>query len=110
MRESYIFHIRFFFNKFYKSKNISELILRAGEWDSKSRSEVFPHQDRFVSKIVKHKKYHAGSLANDITLIFLTTPFTLRDNVGTICLPPQDFKFGSELCFASGWGNEVFGK
>lgn len=89
---------------------MSELILRAGEWDSKSRSEVYPHQDRLVSKIVRHSKFHAGSLANDIALIILTKPFTLRENVGTICLPPQDFKFSRETCYASGWGSEIFGK
>lgn len=85
-------------------------MLRAGEWDSQSRSEIYPHQDRYVSKVIKHDYFNATSLVNNIALIFLDKPFILRDNVGTVCLPSQDFNYKNETCYASGWGKDVFGK
>lgn len=85
-------------------------MIRAGEWDTQTENELFPFQDASVSKVVKHEKYYGGAVHNDIALIFLTEPFTLADNVGTVCLPPRDFQFYREKCYVSGWGKDVFGK
>ncbi|XP_050425771.1 phenoloxidase-activating factor 2-like isoform X2 [Adelges cooleyi] len=91
-------------------KDQAKLVIRAGEWDSQTENELFPHQDGRVLKIVQHEKYYGGALYNDVALIFLKDPFMLKENVGTICLPSQDFYFQTERCFASGWGKDVFGK
>lgn len=85
-------------------------MLRAGEWDSQSRSEIYPHQDRHISKVIKHDHFVARTVENNIALIFLNEPFTLRENIGTICLPPQDYNFNGDKCYASGWGKDIFGK
>jgi len=61
-------------------------------------------------KIIKHEQYYGGALYNDVALIIVTQPFLLRENVGTLCLPSQNYVFSKERCHASGWGKNIFGK
>lgn len=85
--------------------------IRAGEWDTQTTKELFPHQDRYVETIVIHNKYYAGALFNDIAILFLKTPFNLTETINTLCLSQQDLIVPSGTkCFASGWGRDVFGK
>lgn len=85
-------------------KNISELMVRAGEWDTQTINEPYPHQDRSVVDISIHENYKRGSHFNNIALLFLDRPVDLAENVNTACLPPQDFLFDHQRCFATGWG------
>lgn len=85
-------------------------MIRVGDWDLKTHNELFHHQNGHVSSIIKHEDYFSGTLINDVALIILTRPFILQDNVGTICLPPQNYEFTRENCYASGWGKNAFGK
>lgn len=55
-----------------------------------------------------HEKYHRGSLFNDIALLLLTEPVTIAENLNTICLPPPNFVFDYNTCFASGWDKDLF--
>ncbi|XP_025207828.1 phenoloxidase-activating factor 2 [Melanaphis sacchari] len=91
-------------------KDPNDLIIRAGEWDSQTENELLPSQDGQVLKIIKHEKYYGGALYNDVALIIVTQPFLLRENVGTLCLPNQNYVFSKERCYASGWGKNIFGK
>lgn len=85
--------------------------IRAGEWDTQTNKELYPHQDREVEHIVIHPKYYAGALFNDIAILFLKSPVHLAENVNTICLPPHGTVPPSKTeCIASGWGKDVFGK
>lgn len=84
-----------------------ELAIRAGEWNTKTRSEPLPHQDRPVKEIVIHPHFHAGTLRNDIALLFLLEPVTLADNVGTVCIPTSRIPL-ENTCIASGWGKDAF--
>lgn len=86
------------------------LKIRAGEWDTQTRDELFPHQDRGVSEIIIHENYYKGGLFNDIALLLLREPVELSEIVNTACLPPQDHSFDGTRCFASGWGKDVWGK
>lgn len=86
------------------------LKIRAGEWDTQTKNEIWPHQDRDVKSFVIHEQYYKGALFNDIALLFLESPVELAENVQTVCLPPQDAAFDHTRCFASGWGKDVFGK
>lgn len=86
------------------------LKIRAGEWDTQTKDEIFPHQDRNVAEVVIHEEYYKGGLFNDVALLFLTQPVDIAENVNTICLPPQDNNFDHKRCFASGWGKDLFGK
>lgn len=86
------------------------LKIRAGEWDTQTRDELFPHQDRPVAEIIIHENYYAGGLHNDIALMILQEPVELSEIVNTVCLPPQQYNFDGSRCFASGWGKDVWGK
>lgn len=85
-------------------------MIRAGDWDLKTQDELLKHQEGRVSKIIKHNGYYGGTLINDIALIILTQSFILDINVGTICLPPQNYEFAGDQCYANGWGKDAFGK
>lgn len=91
-------------------RQASELKIRAGEWDTQTKNELFPHQDRDVSKVTIHPDYYKGALYNDVALLFMNEPVELAENIATVCLPPQNYKFDHNRCFASGWGKDVFGK
>lgn len=116
--------IEFFFIFFF--------LVRAGEWDTQTKDEIYPHQDRQVSKYVIHQDYYKGGLYNDVALLFLTEPVQIAENVNTVCLPAQDEIFDHAKCcklkgkiqtkmmknndfllknlVASGWGKDLFGK
>lgn len=91
-------------------KNEHGIMIRAGEWDTQTVNEPYPHQDRAVVEVLVHEHYTRGSHFNDIALLFLDNPVELAENVNTACLPPQDFAFDHQRCFATGWGKDKFGK
>lgn len=84
--------------------------VRAGEWDTQTKKELFPEQDRNVQSVTIHPQYYAGGLFNDIAVLILDSDFELAENVGIVCLPPQNAVFDNSRCFATGWGKDVFGK
>jgi secreted trypsin-like serine protease len=92
------------------NKLATELKIRAGEWDTQTKRELYAHQDRDVSSFVMHEQFSKGSLANDIALVFLGQPVELTPSVATACLPPQNYNFENLRCTASGWGKDIFGK
>ncbi|CAB0005829.1 unnamed protein product [Nesidiocoris tenuis] len=91
-------------------ENPHSLKARAGEWDTQTAQELFPHQDRTVSKIIVHSDYHAGALYNDVALLIVNEPFKFADNIDIVCLPEADDVVIDDSCWASGWGKDVFGK
>ncbi|KAF4518267.1 hypothetical protein B566_EDAN018383 [Ephemera danica] len=93
---------------FGKDSNV--LKIRAGEWDTQTKNELYPHQDRGVVKVIVHDQYYAGALYNDVALLILQSPVDPADNVDVVCLPEQGQVFDHSRCFASGWGKNVFGK
>ena len=91
-------------------KDPTKLKIRAGEWDTQTKNEILPHQDRQVQSMVVHEQYYKGALYNDVALLILAAPLELAGNVQPVCLPPQGATFDYSRCFASGWGKDVFGK
>ncbi|XP_015590466.1 phenoloxidase-activating factor 2 isoform X2 [Cephus cinctus] len=91
-------------------KQPGQLKVRAGEWDTQTKNEIYPHQDRDVETIVVHEKFHSGALFNDYALLILTQPVDIAENVDVVCLPQQGATFDGSRCFASGWGKDIFGK
>lgn len=83
-----------------KTPNI--LKVRAGEWDTQTKNELFPHTDHTVVDVVIHEKYNKGNLHNDIALLFLKEPANLVEHINTICLPPQKTVFDGKRCFTTG--------
>jgi len=88
----------------------SGIKIRAGEWDTQSITERVPYQERDVAKIIRHEQFLNTTLFNNVALLILSEPLFKADNVGTVCLPPQNLKFNSKNCFTMGWGKDVFGK
>lgn len=81
--------------------------IRAGEWDTQIKSKTFPHQDRYVDKVIVHPNFNSGNLFNDVALLILKEEVVLEKNIDLICLPPKDFIPDEKECFASGWGGDV---
>lgn len=92
------------------ARTADQLTIRVGEWDTQTLNEMYPHQDRFVSKVEIHPEYYRGGLLNDIALLFINDPVELAENIGTLCLPPQNYNFDETRCTATGWGKNLFGK
>lgn len=92
------------------SNKTATLKIRAGEWDTQTKNELYPHQDRAVEQVIIHPEYYAGALFNDFALLILNAPVEPADNVDVVCLPEQNQQFDHSRCFASGWGKNVFGK
>lgn len=68
-----------------------------------TNDEPYPYQDRTVAEALIHEHYKRGSHFNDIALLVLDQPVELAENVNTACLPPQDYRFDHQRCFATGW-------
>lgn len=75
------------------AKPKEQMKIRAGEWDTQTRDEIFPHQDRAVDEIIIHENYYKGGLFNDIALLILKEPVDLIETINTVCLPPKDYNF-----------------
>ncbi|XP_020281678.1 serine protease 42-like isoform X2 [Pseudomyrmex gracilis] len=91
-------------------KQPRELRIRAGEWDTQTKNEIYPHQDRDVEKVVVHKDFHSGALYNDFAILILKDPIEYAENVDIVCLPESNAIFDTSKCIASGWGKDVYGK
>ncbi|CAL8122248.1 unnamed protein product [Orchesella dallaii] len=65
-------------------------------------------QYRTPSKLVMHELYNRDSLANDIALLFYTTPFKTNSYVGTIRLPEYLWDIPAYVQI-SGWGSTAVG-
>lgn len=89
-------------------KNLNNLIVRVGEWDTQTESEPLPYYERPILSIEEHKDFNTQSLYNDFALIKLTTPVPLTAHINTICLPPNNVKFDHDRCIGTGWGKDNF--
>uniref|UniRef100_A0A3F2YW18 Phenoloxidase-activating factor 2 n=1 Tax=Anopheles dirus TaxID=7168 RepID=A0A3F2YW18_9DIPT len=91
-------------------KTASALVVRAGEWDTRTDSETLPYQDNKVQDIRIHEQYNKHHHF-DVALLVLERPFLSSDNVQTICLPPPGLRptVGTE-CLTGGWGKDRFGE
>uniref|UniRef100_A0A670JU78 Peptidase S1 domain-containing protein n=1 Tax=Podarcis muralis TaxID=64176 RepID=A0A670JU78_PODMU len=56
------------------------------------------------AKVIRHPRYNANTLDNDIMLIKLSTQATINTRVRSISLPTSCVTTGTQ-CLISGWGN-----
>jgi plasma kallikrein len=92
-------------------KNPTSLKIRAGEWDTQTIHEIYAHEDRDVEIIKMHEQFVPANVLNDVALLFLAgDALVFMPVINTICLPPQDYNFDNQRCFASGWGQKEFAK
>ncbi|XP_044259182.1 phenoloxidase-activating factor 2-like [Tribolium madens] len=91
--------------------SIEKIVVRAGEWDSKTIQEPLKHQDVKVSSAAVHPQFNNKNLKNDIALLFLESPVSLEENhISLACLPKQNKAPSSSRCYVNGWGKNHFGK
>lgn len=91
------------------SRRNANLVVRAGEWDSKTTDEVRPFQEQRVSRVIMHEQYNPKFLFNNIALLILEERFDPDEHIQLLCLPTQDQSFDNqEDCIATGWGKERF--
>lgn len=90
-------------------ENPTSLIVRAGEWDTYSITEMIPHQERRVKTIILHENFNTNNLDNDFAILILETAFDIAQNVGTICLPQETDVFDGARCVVTGWGKDKAG-
>uniref|UniRef100_A0A182KAZ5 Phenoloxidase-activating factor 2 n=1 Tax=Anopheles christyi TaxID=43041 RepID=A0A182KAZ5_9DIPT len=92
------------------SKPPSSLVVRAGEWDTRTESETLPYQDAKVKEVLIHDRYNKHHHF-DVALLVLAKPFQPSENVQTVCLPPPGVRppVGTE-CITGGWGKDRFGE
>ncbi|XP_043645938.1 uncharacterized protein LOC122615108 [Drosophila teissieri] len=92
-----------------KTSEIPEnyLIVRAGEWDFQSTTELRPHVDVPIRKIVRHPGLSMTSGASNAALLFLARPLNLDHHINLICLPPPNRNYINSLCTVSGWGRKT---
>ncbi|KAH8350070.1 hypothetical protein KR084_012382, partial [Drosophila pseudotakahashii] len=86
----------------------TDIVVRTGGWDVASRTQHFMSEQRQVAKIVRHSDFSYQLGANNIALLFLNTPFVLKDHIRTICLPSQGKSFDQRRCWVAGWGRVKF--
>jgi plasma kallikrein len=92
-------------------KIVSNLVVRAGEWDCNTKNEIYAHEDRYVKSVQKHEHFRRDNLHNDIALLFLAgAPLDSAPNINTVCLPPQGHNMIHRHCYVSGWGKDNFNK
>ena len=85
-------------------KLLNKWLVRSGDHDQQSEQEIVPHQDRRVAEIKKHSNFSQGTLINDIALVFLVSPFELKNHINLICIPTITTSVKDQKCFAAGWG------
>lgn len=89
-------------------QNVSTLKIRAGEWDTQTKDELFLHQDIRVSEYIIHEQYDEEAFkVSDVALLFLAKSVEIDGNVNTVCLPPPNRSFDLQRCFVSGWGKHT---
>uniref|UniRef100_A0A1B0DF92 Uncharacterized protein n=1 Tax=Phlebotomus papatasi TaxID=29031 RepID=A0A1B0DF92_PHLPP len=59
----------------------NEIKVRAGEWDTQTTKERLPFQERTVSQIISHPSYNIKTLANNVALLVVTSPFQIMDHI-----------------------------
>jgi plasma kallikrein len=96
---------------FEYERNPQNLLVRGGEWDTKTINEVCEHVDNDVAKVIIHEDYdHAvKNYRNSIALLVLKENFQLNSIINVGCLPPPGLKFDKQKCFGLGWGKTYFG-
>lgn len=80
-----------------------KLVVRAGEWNLQSVSEMCKHEDRGVAKVIKHDEYNDNNFQNNLALIILEKEFQLSPIINIVCIPPKNTEFHQERCILSGW-------
>ncbi|KAH8334432.1 hypothetical protein KR059_010136, partial [Drosophila kikkawai] len=94
----------------HKVRHVSEadIVVRAGEWDLSTTDEEFSYEESRVKKIARHEEFNYRTGANNLALLFLETPFEIKDHIRTICLPKEVKSLAGKRCMVAGWGRQTY--
>jgi len=114
-----------------KVTDVSNILIRCGDWDVQSEVEPYPHQIRVAKEMRIHPEFHENTLTNDFAVVITEEAFDLTDpHIDTICLPGQsnDYDYDDDYpnfdvrleglgrlgintsnCVTTGWGKDKFG-
>ncbi|EDV30670.1 uncharacterized protein Dana_GF14971 [Drosophila ananassae] len=81
------------------------LTVRAGDWDLLSDSEIVPHENRLVEKIIVHNDLILSQLLNDLALAVLESAFPRTKHIVPVCMFDDlgSSRLNATRCFAIGW-------
>ncbi|XP_068454289.1 transmembrane protease serine 11D [Clinocottus analis] len=68
-------------------------------------------QTRSISQVQMNEDYNIATSDNDVTLLFLSSPFHFTDYIQPICTPhnvTHEFTLNFSHCFITGWGSKYY--
>lgn len=95
-------------------KDTSKLVVRLGDWNTKSTTELLPHQEYHVKRAAVHEAFNSRSLFNTVALLLLDRNVEFQPHIDTICLPSLSDVDGRvqfydpRHCVATGFGRDQF--
>lgn len=87
--------------------SVSDLTIKAGEFDNRIRNKPIPSQTKRVSKISIHPNFNPGNLHNDIAVVFLEEAVQSNPVVDVICAPEPGMEVITDACLVTGWGRNA---
>ena len=96
------------FSSYNSDTSPYSLIVRLGEWDTQQESELIPHEDYRVIKVVIHPEFMNQSLWNDLAILRLDRVVEMRQNINPVCLPSLADQFEGQMCTTTGWGKNAY--
>lgn len=88
---------------FCYSLPVSDVRVKAGEWQLGSTNEPLPFQLVGVKSIDVHPKYNPESGTNNMAIIRLERRLEFATHIGPICISDKDPE-KNEQCVTTGWG------
>ena len=58
---------RFVLTAAHKVSDLTEVVVRCGDWDTRSQAELYPHQDRNILRIITHHGYDGQSVSQSVS-------------------------------------------
>ncbi len=67
--------------------SLSRMRIRLGEWNIRSHSEPYPHEDYELESKHVHPEYNPKNFRNDIAMVRLAKDVHFKEHILPVCLP-----------------------
>ena len=91
------------------STSLDRMRIRLGEWNVRSQSEPFPHEDFEMESKHVHPGYNPSDFRNDVALVRLAKDVVFKEHIVPVCLPYYDQDFVGQYGKVIGWGRKQHG-
>ncbi|XP_017083479.1 inactive serine protease scarface isoform X2 [Drosophila eugracilis] len=85
---------------------VSDIRVKAGEWELGSTNEPLPFQLIAVKTIEIHPAFNGSTKSHDLAIVRLERRLEFASHIQPICISDEDPK-PSENCITSGWGKQA---